>query len=146
MTQRGRKSAAALAVVSPEIGAPRALPPAGLTPAQRVVWLETVNSKPSEWFGPEHVPMLEAYCRHVATARALAQQIEEFDPDWLKDDDGLKRYDRLLGMHVRETGRVNEFARAMRLTQQSIYRADKAATLSKRGGVSKPWQTIDVES
>ena len=143
MAQRGRKSAAALAVVSPEIGAPRALPPAVLTPAQRVVWMETVNSKPSEWFGPEHVPILEAYCRHVVTARTISEQIEEFDPDWLKDDDGLKRFDRLLAMHTRETGRVNELARAMRLTQQSIYRADKAATLERKARSDKPWQTVD---
>lgn len=145
MAHRGRKSAASLAVVSPEVGAPRALPPAILTPAQRVVWMETVNSKPSEWFGPEHVPILEAYCRHVVTARTLAEQIETFDPEWIKDDDGLKRFDRILAMHTRETGRVNELARAMRLTQQSIYRADKAATLEKRGRASKPWQTpVDV--
>lgn len=144
MAQRGRKSAASLAVVPVAVGAPRALPPATLTPAQRCVWLETVNAKPSEWFGPEHVPVLEAYCRHVVTARGLAQQIEDFDPEWLKDDDGLRRYDRLLSMHVRETGRVNEFARAMRLTQQAIYRADKAATLSNRGRAAKPWQA-DVD-
>lgn len=105
--------------------------------------METVNAKPSEWFGPEHVPVLEAYCRHVVTGRALAEQIEKFDPEWLNDDDGLKRYDRLLAMHTRETGRVNELARAMRLTQQAIYRADKAATLSKKGRASKPWQVVD---
>lgn len=143
MAQRGRKSAASLAVVAPGIGAPRALPPAGLTPAARVVWLETVNAKPAEWFGPEHIPILEAYCRHVVTARALADQIEEFDPEWLADEDGLKRYDRLLAMHVRETGRVNEFARAMRLTQQSIYRADKAATLERKARSAKPWQVAE---
>ncbi len=143
MNQRGRKSAASLAVVPTQVGAPRALPPAGLTPAQRVVWLEAVNAKPSEWFGPEHVPVLEAYCRHVVTGRALAELIEKFDPEWLNDDDGLKRYDRLLAMHTRETGRVNELARAMRLTQQAIYRADKAATLSKKGRASKPWQVVD---
>ena len=145
MKQRGRKSAASLAVVPNEVGAPRALPPGGLTPAQRIVWFETVNAKPSEWFGPEHIPLLEAYCRHVVTARAISEQVENFDPDWLKDDEGLKRLDRLLAMHTRETGRVNEFARAMRLTQQSVYRADKAATLSNKGRASKPWQTVDEE-
>lgn len=143
MTQRGRKSLAALAVVSAEVGAPRALPPAGLTPAQRVIWMETVTSKPAEWFGPEHIPILEAYCRHVVTGRMLSEQIETFDPAWMEDDDGLRRFDRLLAMHTRETGRVNELARAMRLTQQSIYRADKAATLEKRGRAAKPWQTAE---
>ena len=134
--QRGRKSAASLAVVSAEVGAPRATPPAGLTPAQRMVWLETVNSRPAEHFGPEHIPILESYCRHVVSARLLSEQIEDFDSEWLKDDAGLKRYDKLLAMHVRETGRVNEFARAMRLTQQSVYRGEKA--VPKVG--ARPWE------
>lgn len=119
----------------------RVSPPRDLTDTQRVIWLATVNSKPAEWFGDEHVPILVEYVRHIETANALTQQIEAFDPEWLKDDDGLKRYDKLTKMRAREAGVINTLARSMRLTQQAMYRADKAGTLGSKGGGRKPWQT-----
>lgn len=113
-----------------------------MTDGQRALWLVTVNSKPAEWFGPEHVPLLVEYVRHVATAELLTQQIETFDPAWLADDDGIKRYDRLAKMRMREAAVIHQLARSMRLTQQAMYRADKAATLAgKGGGKRKPWQS-----
>jgi len=142
MQQAGRKSAAALSVVSAVTSLARIAPPGVLTDSERALWLSTVNSKPAEWFGDEHVPMLAEYVRHVTTAELLTGQIAAFKTEWLIADDGPKRYEILLRMRARETGMVNTLARAMRLTQQSIYRADKAATLSgKGGGRRKPWQS-----
>lgn len=112
-----------------------------MTDGQRALWLVTVNSKPAEWFGPEHVPLLVEYVRHVETANLLTKQIEGFDPAWMGDDDGIKRYDRLTKMRSRESAVIHQLARSMRLTQQAQYRADKAATLAARGGGRKPWQT-----
>lgn len=144
MAQPGRKSAASLSIASPVTAISRVAPPAGLTDKQRGLWLATVNSKPAEWFGDEHVPMLVEYVRHVETADMLTEQIENFDPEWLKDDDGLKRLDKLTGMRAREAALINTLARSMRLTQQSVYRADKAATLTDKGRGRKPWQTVDA--
>jgi hypothetical protein len=104
MAQPGRKSAASLSVAGVVTTISRVAPPQALTDRQRGIWLATVNSKPAEWFGDEHVPMLVEYVRHIETADLLTQQIEEFDPEWLKDDDGLKRLDRLTGMRAREAG------------------------------------------
>jgi hypothetical protein len=116
-------------------------PPVELTDAQRGLWLVTVNSKPAEWFGDEHVPMLVEYVRHVSTADMLTKQIESFDPEWMKDDDGLRRMKNLTAMRAREAQCINTLARSMRLTQQSVYHAQKAATLAgKGGGKRKPWQ------
>jgi len=143
MQQRGRKSTASLAVAGVVTTLTRIAPPRTLSDAQRSIWLATVNSKPAEWFGDEHVPILAEYVRHIETAELLTQQIEGFDPDWMKDDDGLKRYDKLTKMRAREAGVINTLARSMRLTQQAVYRADKAATLSKGGGSRKPWQTVE---
>ncbi len=144
MTQPGRKSAASLAVAGVVTTITRIAPPRTLTDAQRSIWLATVNSKPAEWFGDEHVPMLAEYVRHIETADTLTQQIEAFDPEWMKDDDGLKRYDKLTKMRAREAGVINTLARSMRLTQQAVYRADKAATMAgKGGGGRKPWQTVE---
>jgi hypothetical protein len=66
-------------------------------------------------------------------------QIKAFDPAWLTEDEGLKRYERLLSMAQKESGIVNALARSMRLTQQSIYQPQKAHTLSQAKG-RKPWQ------
>jgi hypothetical protein len=144
MTQRGRKSAAALAVVREAPSVVRLRPPAELTAVERSLWLEVVNSKPAEWFGPEHGPLLRGYVKHSIRAQLLDEQIDAFDPEWLKDEDGLKRYDRLLAMREREMRAASSLATRMRITQQGVWRADKAGTLSQQGGGGrKPWQTVD---
>ena len=147
MLQRGRKSAASLALAGPPQDGSvielvrRITPPDGLTEGQRQLWTTTVESKPAEWFGPEHAPMLAAYVRHAETINVLTTQIESFDPQWLEDDDGVKRYEKLTKMRAREVAQMNSLMRAMRLTQQSIYRADKAGTLTGKHAARKPWQT-----
>jgi hypothetical protein len=123
-----------LAVVS------RIAPQQALPDDQMRIWLATVNSKPAEWFGSEHIPMLLEYVRHVTTADMLTKQIEGFDPKWMDDAEGLVRMDRLTKMRAREATVIHVLARSMRLTHQSIYRADKAATLTDRPKGRKPWQ------
>src|SRR6476620_1705034 len=112
----------------PDVGPNRLRPPFELTDAQRSLWLATVNSRPSEWFGPEHVPLLVLYVKHAATADMLTRQIEAFDPKWLEDEAGIKRMNALTSMRAREAQCMKSLARSMRLTQQSLYRANKAAT------------------
>ena len=146
MTQRGRKSTAALAVVQSSPDVIRLRPPAGLSAAERGLWLETVNSKPAEWFGPEHAPLLRQFVKHAVTAQVIQQHMDAFDPEWLKDDDGLKRYELLLRMHEREGRAMSSLATRMRITQQGVYAADKAATLSRSVGGRKPWQTLEEPS
>lgn len=138
MADRGRKSAASLVVASPTSLSNRLAPPATLTGAQKACWVSVVNSKPAEWFGEEHGPMLAQYCRHKVQADLIAQQQENFDPAWLTDDEGLKRYDKLGAMMERETRAMNALLRSMRLTQQSLIRADKA--VGNQGKGRKPWQ------
>lgn len=98
--------------------------------------MATANDKPSDWFGSSHVAMLVDYCRAVARADVVDGQIKEFDPDWLKTDEGLKRYERLISVGAKLSGVCNTLARSMRVTHQSIYRADK--TVPKPG--RKLWQ------
>lgn len=133
-----KKSAAALSI-APAGAVPRLAPPADLTPAQRSVWLSVVNSRSADWFAPEHEPLLKQYVRHKVNSDLLSQQIEEFQPEWMAEDDGLKRYDRLLGMLARETLALNTMARSMRLTHQAVYRADSAKNRPNAG--RKPWQS-----
>lgn len=138
MAERGRKSTASLAIASPSSLSVRLAPPADMTAAQKAVWVTVVNSKPADWFGEEHAPMLTQYCRHKVQADLIAQQHEAFDPAWLADDDGLKRYDKLGAMMERETRAMTALLRSMRLTQQSLIRAEKVVHPQGKG--RKPWQ------
>lgn len=148
MEQRGRKSAAALSVVSADIpGIARVRAPLDLTDAERKVWVAAVNSRPADWFGDEHIPLLTNYVRHVVAADLINEQLRQFSPKWLADDEGLRRYERLRKMLLAESNMVNCLARAMRLTHQSIYRANKAATIEGRAKKGrKPWETDEPEA
>jgi hypothetical protein len=137
MAERGKKSAASMAIAAPAGIDRRLPPPASLTPAQKAEWMVVVNSRQADWFGPENASSLIQYCRHKVQADIIAQQIESFDPQWLADEDGLKRYDKLSQLQERETRTINALLRSMRLTQQSLVRAEKS--VSKTRG-RKPWQ------
>jgi hypothetical protein len=105
------------------------------------VWDMVVNDQPAVAFTDVHIPQLEAYCRHVVQSRVLADALLNFNPDWLNDDDGLKRYDKLLGMHERETRAMGAVARALRITRQSIDQQTIArmnVNDSRKG--RKPWE------
>ena len=140
MAARGKTSVASLAVANACGVDSRLSPPLNLTPAQKAEWVCVVNSRPADWFGPENASMLIQYCRHKVQADLIAQQLESFNPGWLADDDGLKRFDKLGAMLERETRCINALLRSMRLTQQSLYNAKSANTASQGNKGRKPWQ------
>ena len=137
MAARGKQSLASMAIAQPAGFDQRLPPPAALTPAQKAEWVAVVNSRPADWFGPENASSLIQYCRHKVQADIIAQQLENFDPQWLADEDGLKRYDKLTQLQERESRTINALLRSMRLTQQSLVRAEKSVN-KPRG--RKPWQ------
>jgi hypothetical protein len=141
MATRGRKSAAALTVVAGSIDS-RPEAPADLTEFQRDVWSRTVAGEPLNQFKSAALQqLLREYVRHCEAADILAGQIEATKPEWLTDDDGLKRYDRLLSMRDRETKAIADKATKLRLTNQSRYTPQSAATAANRsGGERKPWE------
>lgn len=138
MKQRGRKSANAAVVTELPGSRPRA--PSDLTEFQQRTWETIVATKSSDWFTADSHDLLRAYCKHVSTAAVLDQQIDEFRPDWIVDEDGLKRYERLLVMRERQTKVINALARSMRLTQQARWQPSTAAVKSNNGGGLKPWE------
>lgn len=111
------------------------LPPAGLTEEQAQVWRETVNARSADFFGPDQVPLLEEYCRVVVMCRLLADQIEAGIAGG--DAGALKA---LLDMRDKESRRMASLATKLRLTNQSRYTPQAAATAAKRGGGGKVWQ------
>jgi hypothetical protein len=141
--KRGRKSSVSIgiAVVPNSVtSTDRLEAPLILTDAERDVWYQVVNDQPASFFTPTHAPLLEMYCRHVVQSRVLADQILNFDRKWLADDDGLKRYDRLLAMQEREGRAASSIATRLRITKQAIDQQTVARTLINQPKARKPWE------
>jgi hypothetical protein len=142
MGARGRKSAASLAVarVAPISTEIRLNPPLHINDAERSVWMEVVNDQPANAFTATHSPLLELYCRHISNARILAEELLNFDRSWMADDDGLKRYDRLLAMSERESRAASSLATRLRITRQAIDQQTVARSLNNQAKSRKPWE------
>lgn len=121
---------------------PRPDPPPCLTPDQAATWRTVVASRAGDMLPPEAHPVLVEYCRSVASADAVAAQLDGFDLETVATDDGLKRWDKLLGMQDRVAAKVAALATKLRMTPQSRIRATAAGRIgAKGGGQRKPWQT-----
>lgn len=145
MAQRGRKSAASIAVrAAPTLSDSRLPAPLHMSDAEQAVWVDVVNDQPANAFSPTHGPLLEMYCRHVVQSRIIADEILNFDRSWLADDDGLKRYDRLLAMAEREGRAASSLATRLRITRQAIDQQTVARSIINAPKAKKPWE-ISVE-
>lgn len=141
MATRGRKSAASLAVAVPAQELQRLPePPSYLTPEQDDVWRMVVASRGGDLIAPESYPVLVEYCRAVISANQVAAQLDAFDPEWAKDDEGLKRWDKLLAMQDRLAGKVASLAGKLRLTPSSRVQAISAGRHADKGAKKKPWE------
>lgn len=138
MKQRGRKSADQLRAVDPVASIAPPAPPSELNDHEAAVWQSVVATRPPDWFhGTE--PLLLSYCKHIGMAATLDRQIDAFTPAWLKTDGGLDRYRKLADGRYKQTAIIISLARSMRLTNQSRYTPQRAATATTRTG-SKPWE------
>ena len=135
-----RKSAAALSVVAGSIdGRPAA--PKDLTPFQREVWERTVGGEAASFFRtPALQQLLKEYCRHVEASDKLAKLIDAYGEDDLRDEEKLPKYAWLLEKRDRETKAMADKATKLRLTNQSRYTPQAAATASKNATPRKPWE------
>lgn len=134
MAQRGKISAAALSVVTPIRAIRRPEPPAELTPEQIVEWRAVVNRLPADWFPRETHGMLAQYCRHIVSARRVAQLIAAHEES---EKFTVEEYDRLLKMQEREGRAISSLATRMRISQHSTY--DKKRTKPLEPAL-KPWK------
>jgi hypothetical protein len=138
MGQRGKKSAAQLSVVKDgtisAINRPDA--PQDLTPEQSLEWLRVVERMPAEWFPAETHAMLAQYCRHVVSARRVAEMIESLTEGSMDSDRWVEDYDRLLKMQEREGRAMSSLATRMRISQQAQINYKKKTGSS----VKKPWE------
>lgn len=137
-----RKSAASLAVIQGSIDR-RPDAPVDLTEMEADVWDRTVAHEAADVFGTAALQqMLKDYCRHVVAAERLGKVIEgHMASPGGEDAISLKDLDCLLKMRDRETKAIADKATKMRLTNQSRYTPQAAATAAKRGAERKPWQS-----
>lgn len=141
--KRGRKSAADLNVIVGDFGKTQDdSPPEGLTERQAEIWRSVVASEARGLFNTAVLRgMLSDYCRHKESAEMVSEIIATFKPEWLKAADGAKRYASLIRMRELETRASTSFATKLRLTNQSRYTPQAAATAAKNTTAQKrPWE------
>lgn len=144
MATRGRKSAASIGVAGLATSVnsvQRLAAPRHMSDAEQAIWCEVVNDQPASAFTPTHGPLLELYCRHIVHARILADELTNFDRAWMADDDGLKRYDRLLAMSERESRAASSLATRLRITRQAVEHPNTVGvSLANQSKSRKPWE------
>jgi hypothetical protein len=143
MIQRGRKSAAARAVVVEGGFARRPEPPSDLNVRQRAIWREIVASEDPDFFATGALRgLLADYCRRREAAESISENINLFHPDWLRNSEGAKRYKQLLTMRDMEIRGAASLATKLRLTNQARYHHEKANTTARAAlaRVRKPWE------
>lgn len=132
-----RKSSDALTVVPLGVAA-RIPPPDALTHAQRVLWLAVTHAKPVDWFGEDSSPLLNEYVRAVCMLNDLEHRIRRALGNG--EDPMLgPEIDKLTRLRDRESKRAIMLATKLRLTQQSRYTPQAAATANKRVG-ARLWE------
>jgi RecA/RadA recombinase len=143
MKQAGRDSAASKEVVTRLPG--RFLAPAdGLTVEQQKLWARTVATKPVEWFQPDTIPLLTAYCRMVTEIDRVTGLIDAAYGD-IGDDKGLQRYDKLLKARDTLHKELRLNATALRLTPQSNMKAEVSHTANKQASAKITWGPQVIE-
>ena len=141
MLQRGRKSGASLTVAATSELRKLPDPPGQLTPEQGEIWRMVIASRAGDFIDPEAFPVLVEYCRAVVMADQIAEQLAMFDPAWLADDDGLKRWDRLSGMQNRVQGTIASLGGKLCINPSTRVHKDTAGRNAARGAKRKPWET-----
>ncbi|WP_300106349.1 hypothetical protein [Rhodoferax sp.] len=123
----------------------RLQPPAALSMAQQFVWHQTVDNLPDDWFAAEQIPMLTAYCGHVARAAQIEAALSGLDPL-----DDLPEFDKLTKLAAGESAKIAMFARSMRLTQQSRLKAETASSrgagAASAAAIGRPWDGASFDN
>jgi hypothetical protein len=133
-----RESAASLSVL-PVQALARIEPPVGLDPGEVALFEAVVDSKPAEWFGPDSAPLLVEYVRAKAMCDLLDQQVKAAISGGGDGGDdpmaaaliGAKLIEHYLKLRHTESVRMLQIATKLRLTQQSRYTPQAAATAQK---------------
>jgi hypothetical protein len=155
MLRRGPKTPDEKRTESARIPGQKAPAPGDLEPGAAVIWCAIVIRLPEDFFTSETVPILKAYCRHACFADYFAQEIARvriaisaIESAMSQGKGSVRRLPKLREslhslhkMHGYETDHATTCATKLRLTNQSRYvretAASKAHSTSNMG--SPPW-------
>ncbi|WP_424967327.1 hypothetical protein [Dinoroseobacter sp. S375] len=107
--------------------------PYDLTDEESQEWWAVVDRMPADWFPRETHGLLAQYCRHVVSARRVAQLIAQATAGEELD---IGEYDQLLKMQEREGRALSSLATRMRITQQASYDPERRKEGKK---TARPW-------
>lgn len=133
----GKQSTAALSVVAIGTGKRLAVPD-DLTEPQARLWSRMVDSKPADWLTEDTLPLLKEYVRSSTMCDALELQVQVAIAAGESGD--VKAF---LKMRDVESRRLTTIATKLRLTPQSRYTPQAAATANKKQSEVKPWQAAN---
>lgn len=142
MIRKGRKSTAEMSVVTTVHFNERPSPPDELNERQAEIWKEIVASEEPRFFSTAALKsLLVSYCQRKEAAELISKVISTFKPEWLRSEDGAKRYKELLQMRDLEMRGFVGIATKLRLTNQSRYTPQAAATAAKHAvHGTRPWE------
>ena len=137
----GRKSVEALSVVV-SIPGQRLEPPDALTEGQKTTWRAVVATKPPEWFAADSAPVLVAYCKAVESHAHLSLQVETYQRRKRLSGNAMRAYSFMLKAQEQQAKLIATLATKLRLTPQSRYTPQSAATASRKtsDAQKKPWE------
>jgi hypothetical protein len=147
MQKRGRPSPGDLAgkaakVIAGGFGT-RAEPPEDMAADQADIWRQIVATEPAEFFASAATKgLLRDYCRHRSTADKVSAIIEQFQGEWLKAKDGVKRYSELCKVRDAEARAAADKAVKLRMTNQSRFTPTAGGTAVRNEAKldKKPWE------
>ena len=130
-----RESAASLSVVR-SITDSRLPTPAGLSETEAALWRAVIDSKPADWFGDDNAPLLKEYVRAALMCDALDERVKGA----MAEGADVGEVKALLDIRDKESKRAASLATKLRLTNQSRYTPQSAATANARTTGRRPWQ------
>lgn len=141
-TKRGRKSTAELSVVAADFNNRRPDPPSGLTERQIEIWQAVVDTESVDFFrSAAQQALLADYCRHRESVEMISETIALFKPESIQSAEGVIHYRDLTRMRDTETRAAAALATKLRMTNQSRYTPQAAATAAKNAATGKrPWE------
>lgn len=136
MQQRGRKGATLGVAVS---ALPQRLePPDDLNAAESAIWRRIVNSRPADYFQAADAELLRAFVAASAFHEAACRDVRERGILVANERGTLVQNQSLIAI-ANLSSSMKALGTALRLTQQSRYSKDAAAT--KKATPGKPWDS-----
>jgi phage terminase small subunit len=107
-------------------------PPPSLTPEQAKFWREAVARMPPNWFLPEALPVLEAYCVQVTRQREISAQLNAWEGKKF-----TSQHFKLLREENMGARQLMALSTKLRLTPQSTWTKKKQKPVVP---MRKPWE------